>query len=141
MITTSEIAPVATISANGDKHAGNFRVQATEKIGKESVIAIKEGCAIKGEMFDRGFVSLYSVTDGKSQKVEFEELSILLSEKILRLLPSLATTVQPRRMDIKLKRAVTDLLGSIGSITITKEDTIVLNGKGLKDYPHSLQAD
>jgi chaperonin GroEL len=40
-------------------------------------------------------------------------------------------------LDIKLERVTTDLLGSTGSITITKEDTIVLNGEGSKD---SIQA-
>jgi len=36
-------------------------------------------------------------------------------------------------LDIKLERVTTDLLGSTGSITITKEDTIMLNGEGSKD--------
>jgi chaperonin GroEL len=36
-------------------------------------------------------------------------------------------------LDIKLEHATADLLGSTGSITITKEDTIVLNGAGSKD--------
>jgi chaperonin GroEL len=74
-MVTAEIAPVATISANGNKHVSNFIAQATEKIGKESVIAVKGGFTIEDEMFDRGFISPYSVTDGKSQKVEFEKLS------------------------------------------------------------------
>jgi chaperonin GroEL len=36
-------------------------------------------------------------------------------------------------LDIKLERATPDLLGSTGSITITKEDTIILNGDGAKE--------
>jgi chaperonin GroEL len=36
-------------------------------------------------------------------------------------------------LGIKLEHATADLLGSTGSITITKEDTIVLNGAGSKD--------
>lgn len=36
-------------------------------------------------------------------------------------------------LDVKLQDATADLLGSTGSITITKEDTIVLNGAGSKD--------
>jgi chaperonin GroEL len=39
--------------------------------------------------------------------------------------------------NIKLERATMDLLGSTGSITITNEDTIVLNGESSKD---SIQA-
>jgi len=42
-------------------------------------------------------------------------------------------TVFTDELDIKLERATVDLLGSTGSITITKEDTIVLNGEGSKD--------
>jgi chaperonin GroEL len=37
-------------------------------------------------------------------------------------------TVFTDELDIKLKRATLDLLCSTGSITITKDDTIVLNG-------------
>ncbi|KAH8078412.1 chaperonin GroL [Cristinia sonorae] len=36
-------------------------------------------------------------------------------------------------LDIKLERATVDMLGSTGSVTITKEDTIILNGDGAKD--------
>ena len=42
-------------------------------------------------------------------------------------------TVFTDELDIKLERATVDLLGSTGSVTITKEDTIVLNGEGSKD--------
>src|SRR6202042_690538 len=205
--TTAEIAQVATISANGDIHVGNLIAQAMEKVGKEGVITVKEGRTIDDEIeitegmrFDRGFISPYFVTDVKSQKVEFEKLFVLLSEKKISLLqdilPSLEAAAQARRplviiaedvdgealaacilnklrgqlqvaavkapgfgdnrksilgdlailtggtvftdeLDIKLERATTDLLGSTGSITITKEDTIVLNGEGSKD---SIQA-
>jgi chaperonin GroEL len=42
-------------------------------------------------------------------------------------------TVFTDELEIKLERATADLLGSTGSITITKDDTIVLNGDGSKD--------
>ncbi len=42
-------------------------------------------------------------------------------------------TVFSDELDIKLERATVDLLGTTGSVTITKEDTIVLNGEGSKD--------
>ena len=38
--TTSEIAQVATISANGDAKVGNLIAQAMEKVGKEGVITV-----------------------------------------------------------------------------------------------------
>ena len=42
-------------------------------------------------------------------------------------------TVFSDELDIKLERATFDMLGSTGSITITKDDTITLNGEGSKD--------
>jgi len=42
-------------------------------------------------------------------------------------------TVFTEELDVKLEKATTDMLGSVGSITITKEDTIMLNGEGSKD--------
>jgi chaperonin GroEL len=50
-------------------------------------------------------------------------------------------TVFTDELNIKLERATPDLLGSTGSITITKDDTIMLNGGGSKDYPSSLRTD
>lgn len=62
--TSSEIAQVATISANGDAHVGQLIAQAMEKVGKEGVITVKEGKTIEddieiteGMRFDRGFIS------------------------------------------------------------------------------------
>lgn len=42
-------------------------------------------------------------------------------------------TVFSDELEIKLDKATPDMLGSTGSITITKEDTIILNGEGSKD--------
>ncbi|RUS21667.1 hypothetical protein BC937DRAFT_91905 [Endogone sp. FLAS-F59071] len=42
-------------------------------------------------------------------------------------------TVFSDELDIKLEKATPDLLGTTGSVTITKEDTILLNGAGTKD--------
>ncbi|EGE83924.1 chaperonin [Blastomyces dermatitidis] len=42
-------------------------------------------------------------------------------------------TVFTDELDMKLEKATADMLGSTGSITITKEDTIILNGEGSKD--------
>lgn len=42
-------------------------------------------------------------------------------------------TVFTDELDIKLERATADLFGSTGSVTVTKEDTIFLNGEGTKE--------
>ena len=43
------------------------------------------------------------------------------------------STVFSDELDIKLERATPELYGTTGSVTITKEDTIILNGAGSKD--------
>lgn len=201
--TSEEIAQVATISANGDKHVGSLIATAMEKVGKEGVITVKEGKTLEDEIeitegmrFDRGYISPYFITDIKTQKTEFEKPLVLLSEKKISalqdILPSLEAAVTMRRplliiaedidgealaacilnklrgqlqvcavkapgfgdnrksilgdlailtggqvfsddLDMKLERASPDMLGTTGSVTITKEDTIFLNGEGNKD--------
>ncbi|KAI9590858.1 TCP-1/cpn60 chaperonin family-domain-containing protein [Syncephalis fuscata] len=109
MIATSEeIAQVATISANGDRHVGELIAQAMAKVGKEGVITVKDGKTIEDELevtegmrFDRGYISPYFMTDAKSQKVEFENPLILLSEKKISalqdILPAMETAATQRR--------------------------------------------
>lgn len=46
-------------------------------------------------------------------------------------------TVFTDELDVKLERATPDLFGSTGSVTITKEDTIILNGEGAKENIHA----
>src|SRR5271156_2943137 len=106
--TSSEIAQVATISANGDSHIGKLIAQAMEKVGKEGVITVKEGKTVEDELeitegmkFDRGYISAYFMTDAKAQKVEFEKPLILLSEKkvpaLQDILPALEISQRQRR--------------------------------------------
>ena len=106
--TSEEIAQVATISANGDKHVGSLIATAMEKVGKEGVITVKEGKTLEDEIeitegmrFDRGYISPYFITDIKTQKTEFEKPLVLLSEKKISalkdILPSLEAAVTMRR--------------------------------------------
>ena len=46
-------------------------------------------------------------------------------------------TVFTDERDIKIEHATVDLLGSTGSVTITKEDPIFLNGEGSRDATQS----
>ncbi|EPQ56928.1 GroEL equatorial domain-like protein [Gloeophyllum trabeum ATCC 11539] len=115
---------VATVSANGDAHVGNLIAQAMEKVGKEGVITVKEGRTIEEEIeITEGMsTARHSLRFGDNRKSILDDLAILAGG-----------TVFTYELDIKLEQATPELLGSTGSVTITKDDTIILNGEGSKD--------
>jgi len=104
----SEIAQVATISANGDEEVGRILAEAMEKVGNEGVITVEEAKSlateletVEGMQFDRGYLSPYFVTDAEKLKVEFDDPYILIHEKKLSnlqaLIPLLEKVVQSGR--------------------------------------------
>ena len=104
----SEIAQVATISANGDIDIGNKIAEAFQKVGTEGVITVEEAKGldteldiVEGLQFDRGYTSPYFVTNPDKLTVELENPYILLSETKLStlqpLLPVLEAVVQSGR--------------------------------------------
>ncbi|WP_338240412.1 chaperonin GroEL [Aurantiacibacter hainanensis] len=104
----SEIAQVATISANGDAEVGRILAEAMEKVGNEGVITVEEAKSLETELetvegmqFDRGYLSPYFVTNAEKLKVELEDPYILIHEKKLSnlqaLLPVLEQVVQSNR--------------------------------------------
>ena len=104
----SEIAQVATISANGDAEVGRILAEAMEKVGNEGVITVEEAKSLATELetvdgmqFDRGYLSPYFITNAEKLKVELDDPYILIHEKKLSnlqaLVPLLEKVVQSGR--------------------------------------------
>ncbi|GAO78174.1 chaperonin GroEL [Sphingopyxis sp. C-1] len=104
----SEIAQVATISANGDEEVGRILAEAMEKVGNEGVITVEEAKSlateletVEGMQFDRGYLSPYFITNAEKLKVELDDPYILINEKKLSnlqaMLPLLESVVQSGR--------------------------------------------
>ena len=105
----TEIAQVATVSANGDKNIGSIIADAMEKVGKDGVITVEEGRSldtelevVEGMQFDRGYLSPYFVTEPERMTVELEDPLILLYDKkianmkdLLPLLEEVARSTKP----------------------------------------------
>ncbi|MBD3272853.1 chaperonin GroEL [Candidatus Dependentiae bacterium] len=84
----SEIAQVATISANSDSAIGDLIANAMEKVGKHGVITVEEAKGIESELevvegmqFDRGYLSPYFVTNPEKMEVLLENPAILICDK------------------------------------------------------------
>jgi len=105
----SDIAKVATISANNDPQVGEILADAIDKVGKEGVIEVEEGKGMENELnvvegmqFDKGYISPYFMTNPETLEAILEDGYILLHEKkisnireIIPLLEKVAQVGQP----------------------------------------------
>ncbi len=108
--TQEEKQQVAAISAN-DKEIGKIIAESLEEVGNEGVITVEEGQSfgiekdiVKGMQFDKGYVSPYMITNPERMEAEFNEASILITDKkissIQEILPLLEKLAQSGRKDL-----------------------------------------
>jgi chaperonin GroEL len=104
----SDIAKVATISANNDEKVGEILAKAIDKVGSEGVIEVEEGKAMQSELnvvegmqFDKGYISPYFMTNADTLEAVLEDAYILLHEKkisnVRELIPLLEKVAQVGR--------------------------------------------
>jgi len=105
----SEIAQVATISANGEAEIGEIISDAMDKVGKDGTITVEEAKTlettldvVEGMQFDKGYLSPYFVTNAEEMECALENPYILIFEKkisslndMLPLLQGVAKTGKP----------------------------------------------
>ena len=105
----TEIAQVATVSANWDSAIGNIIADAMDKVGKDGTITVEEAKSIEttldvveGMQFDKGYISPYFVTNAETMEANLENAYLLIHEKkitslkdILPVLEKVAKTGKP----------------------------------------------
>ena len=97
-----KIEQVATVSANNDPEIGKLLADAMRKVSKNGVISIEESKSrdthidvVEGMQFDRGYLSIYFVTDAEKMECLMEHPYILIYDKKISSVKEFLPILQP----------------------------------------------
>ena len=145
-----DIAAVAALSAQ-DQQVGDLIAEAMDKVGKDGVITVEESNTFgleleftEGMQFDKGYLSPYMVTDQERMEAVLEDPYILIHQgkisSIQDLLPLLEKILQggsskplliiAEEVGLKLDQADLSVLGTARRVTVSKDNTTVVDGAG-----------
>ena len=95
-----DITHVAAISA-ADDEIGKLIAEAMEKVGKDGVITVEESQSmgtelevVEGMQFDRGYVSMYMVTDSERMEAVLDEPYILLTDRKISVIKDIVPVLE-----------------------------------------------
>ena len=148
-----KIEQVATVSANNDPEIGKLIADAMRKVSKDGVITIEESKSrdtytnvVEGMQFDRGYLSGYFVTDADKMECVMDNPYILIYDKKISNIKDFLPILQPaediatlagglvisEEKGLKLEQATLDMLGTCDKVTVSKDNTTIVNGAGDK---------
>ena len=136
----TEIAQVATISANSDKQIGDMIAEAMEKVGQDGVITVEEAKGISDELdvvegmqFDRGYLSPYFITNTEKMVAEIDHPFILLfDQKISNLKDLLPVLEQIQKTNRPLLIIAEDVEGEALATLVVNKLRGILNISAVK---------
>ncbi len=105
-----EIKQVATISSESSE-LGSIIADTIKKVGKDGVVTVEESQTtgleseiVEGIEFDKGYISLYMITNAERMEAEFKDPAILVTDKkissIKEILPMLEQLAQSGKKDL-----------------------------------------
>ena len=145
----TEIAQVATISANNDSSVGDLIAEAMEKVGKDGVITVEEAKSINDELnvvegmqFDRGYLSPYFITNAEKMQVELSSpLILLFDKKIANLKDLLPVLEQVQKTGKPLLIIAEDIEGEALATLVVNKLRGVLKAPGFGDRRKAMLED